>query len=145
MLLFFCNLRALYISICSPLGPSSTEHSTLAPCLQMNDFGVIRGVVDFSLLWCRGEPLLSVYGCLRKASVVMSPSLKYTNCLCVLIPAPWSRQVTTEHSVPSGRQSLSVCTGFAESLSTLTVHMHIITHTTDLSQIDKNTFREMYM
>ncbi len=125
----FLNLRALYISICSPLGPSSTEYSTLAPCLQMNDFGVIRGVVDFFCCGAGEEPLLSVYGCLRKASVVMSPSWKYTNCLCVLVPCSLVPAGSTEHSVPSGRQSLSVCTGFAESLSTLTVHMHIITHT----------------
>ncbi len=74
-----------------------------------------------------------VWWCLRAGSTLI--------VFVSWFPAPWSRQVTTEHSVPSGRQSLSVCTGFAESLSTLTVHMHIITHThthTDLSRIDKN-------
>ncbi len=62
-----------------------------------------------------------VWWCLRAGSTLI--------VFVSWFPAPWSRQVTTEHSVPSGRQSLSVCTGFAESLSTLTVHMHIITHT----------------
>ncbi len=62
-----------------------------------------------------------VWWCLRAGSTLI--------VFVSWFPAPWSRQVSTEHSVPSGRQSLSVCTGFAESLSTLTVHMHIITHT----------------
>lgn len=48
----------------------------------------LRSSVVWQIFLCCGtweEPLLSMYVCLREASVVISPIWKYTNFLCVLV------------------------------------------------------------